>query len=138
MKKFIKNLFLFVVFGSIYFLIECLWKGHITHWSMFVLAGIVGFLIGDINEHIPWEMLFLEQCAIGMIIATIGEAMTGQIVNIWLNLNVWHYEKFAFYYGQCSLIFCLAWFVLSGVCILLDDFIRWKIFKEEKPHYRWK
>jgi len=60
MKTFIKNLFLFIIFGSIYFLIECLWKGHLTHWSMFILAGIVGVLIGGLNEYIPWEMPFLE------------------------------------------------------------------------------
>jgi len=54
--KFIKNLILFIVFGLIYFGIECIWKGHLTHWSMFVLAGFVGCIIGSINEYISWEM----------------------------------------------------------------------------------
>lgn len=136
MKTFIKNLFLFIVFGSIYFLIECLWKGHLTHWSMFILAGIVGVLIGGLNEYIPWEMPFLEQCSIGMIIATFGEGITGLIVNKLLNLNVWTYTQLTFFWGQCSLWFCLAWFFLAGVCIILDDWMRYKWFNEEYPHYK--
>ena len=91
-KKLSKAAILFLVFGLIYFIIETIWKGHLTHWSMFVLAGIVGILIGGINEYIPWQMSFLLQCAIGMVIATIGEGITGLIVNVWLNLNVWDYS----------------------------------------------
>ena len=58
MKTLLKNIILFIVFGAIYFGLECLYKGHITHWSMFVLAGFIGVLIGSINECIPWEMSF--------------------------------------------------------------------------------
>ena len=56
MKQVIKQLILFVIFGAIYFAIESIWKGHLTHWSMFVLAGVIGSLIGAINEYIPWHM----------------------------------------------------------------------------------
>lgn len=135
MKTLLKNIILFIVFGTIYFGIECAWKGHLTHWSMFILAGIVGVLIGGINEHIPWEMPLWKQCGIGMIIATVGEAITGLIVNIWLGLNVWHYNIMPFFWGQCSVPFMLAWFVLSGICILIDDMIRWIWFGEEEPRY---
>lgn len=133
--KLIKSLILFLVFGAIYFLIECIWKGHISHWSMFVLAGFVGTAIGGINEYIPWEVPFWQQCGIGMIIATIGEGITGLICNVWLNLNVWHYTQLTFFWGQCSIWFCLAWFALSAFCIWLDDWLRWKWFGEDYPHY---
>lgn len=135
MKKWLKNIILFIVFGAIYFGIECIWKGHLTHWSMFILAGMIGVLIGGINECIPWEMPFWQQCCIGMILATLGEGITGLIVNLWLNLNVWHYNLLPFFWGQCSVPFMCAWFVLAGVCIFLDDLIRWKWFGETKPHY---
>ena len=136
MKNFLKkNIILFMVFGAIYFMIECAWKGKITHWSMFVLAGFIGVLIGSINEYIPWEMPFWQQCALGMVVATIGEAITGLIVNVWLGLNVWHYNLMAFCWGQCSIPFMGAWFILAGVCILLDDIMRWKWFGEEEPFY---
>lgn len=135
MKTLFKNIILFILFGVLYFGIECVWKGYVTHWSMFVLAGIVGVLIGGINEYIPWDMSFWQQCSIGMIIATVGEAITGLIVNVWLGLNVWHYNIMPFFWGQCSVPFMFAWFILSGICILLDDIIRWKWFGEEEPKY---
>ena len=138
MKTLLKNIILFIVFGAIYFGLECLYKGHITHWSMFVLAGMVGVLIGEINEIINWNTPFWIQCGIGAIIATIGEVITGIIVNILLGLNVWHYSILAFFWSQCSLPFCCIWFILSGVCILIDDWLRWKWFGEEKPHYIWR
>ena len=135
LKRLLKYLILFIVFGAIYFGIECAWKGYLTHWSMFVLAGAVGILIGGINECIPWEMPFWQQCSIGMIIATLAEGITGLIVNQWLGLGVWHYNLLVFFWGQCSLPFMVAWFFLAGICILIDDWLRWKWFNEEEPYY---
>ena len=135
--KILKQLFLFLVFGFVYFIIETIWKGHLTHWSMFVVAGIIGVLIGDINEYIPWEMPFFLQCGIGTVIATIIEGISGLILNVYLNLHIWDYSNvpFNFFYQQCCLPFCVAWFVLSAACIIVDDYIRYKIFNEEHPHY---
>ncbi len=135
--KIIKHIILFLIFGAIYFLIETLWKGHLTHWSMFVLAGFIGVTIGQLNEHIPWEMPFFNQCFIGMIIATILEGISGVILNIWLKLNIWNYSNVPlnFFFGQCSVPFCIAWFGLAAICIVLDDLIRWKFFNEERPQY---
>lgn len=136
MKQFLKYLVLFITFGAIYFGLECLWKGYITHWSMFILAGFVGVLIGSINEYLPWDMPLMQQCTVGMLIATFCEGITGLIVNVWLQLNVWHYNLLPFFWGQCSIPFMCAWFFLSGVCILLDDWIRWKFFGEQEPWYK--
>ena len=138
MKTLLKNIVLFIIFGAIYFGLECLYKRHITHWSMFVLAGIIGVLIGSINEGIAWETPFYIQCLLGALLATLGEVCTGVIVNIIFGLNVWHYNVLAFFWGQCSLPFCCIWFLLSGLCIVLDDWIRWKWFDEDKPYYIWK
>lgn len=137
LKKFGKAVILFLIFGLIYFIIETLWKGHLTHWSMFIVAGLAGVLIGGINEYIPWEMPFWYQCGIGMIIATILEGISGLILNVWLKLNVWNYSNtpLNFFYKQCCVPFCVVWYVLAGLCILIDDYIRWKFFNEEKPHY---
>ena len=57
-KLFLKNMALFVIFGALYYGLECLWKGYPTHWTLFLLGGIVGFLIGDINGKIHWKMPF--------------------------------------------------------------------------------
>lgn len=136
MKHFLKNLILFLIFGAIYFCLECAWRGHLTHWTMFILGGLVGVLIGGINERIEWDMPFFQQSTIGMGVAIFSEAVAGIVLNIFLQLNIWHYTKLAFFWNQCSLPFCIIWFILAMVCIVLDDFLRWKLFGEEKPHYR--
>lgn len=128
MKKISQYFILFLIFGTIYFSLEYLWKGHATHWSMFLLSGIVGVIIGELNENPSRKLPFLLQCFIGMCITTLCEGITGLIVNVWLNLNVWHYNLLPFFWGQCSIPFTCIWFFLSGVCILLDDWIRLKFF----------
>lgn len=136
-KKIGKAAILFIIFGLMYFVIETVWKGHLTHWSMFILAGTIGLLIGGINEHIPWEMPIQYQCGIGMIIATLLEGISGIILNKWLGLQIWDYSNMPlnFFYQQCCLPFCCAWYALSCLCILLDDCIRYIFFDEEEPHY---
>lgn len=135
-KIFIKNLILFIIFGLIYYGLESIWKGAPTHWTIFALGGTIGFLIGDINGKIHWEMPIFQQTTIGLGVAIFSDAVAGVILNILLRLNIWQYTKFEFFWGQCSLPFCLIWLVLSTLCILLDDQIRWRFLGEEKPHYK--
>ena len=115
---------LFLIYGSIYYGLEVLYRGY-SHLSMFILAGVLGVAIGLVNEIIPKINIWLETL-IGTIIATIGEGVTGIIVNNILHLNVWDYSNlpFTFFYGQCNLIFCLIWFVLTYIVIKLDDYLR--------------
>lgn len=119
-----KIIALFLIYGSIYYGLETLYRGY-SHISMFILSGILGVLIGLINEIAPKINIWLETL-IGTIIATIGEGVTGIIVNNILHLNVWDYSDlpFTFFYGQCNLIFCLIWFVLTYIVIKLDDYLR--------------
>lgn len=135
-KSFLKFLILFITYGTIYTLIETIYKyPRPTHWSMFVVGGLMGYMVGLLNNEIPWEMSFIEQCIHGGIIITITEGCSGIILNIILGLNVWHYTKYTFFLGQCSLPFSLLWCVLSGFVIVLDDWLRYLWFDEEKPHY---
>ena len=136
MKRIFKDLILFVIFGAIYFGLECIWTGAATHWTMFLVGGLMGVLIGGINEKIGWDMPIFQQCTISMGVAIFCEAAVGIVLNILLGLDVWHYTKMAFFWNQCSLPFCVIWFVLGSICIFLDDWLRWKLFGEEKPHYK--
>lgn len=119
-----KIIALFLIYGSIYYGLEVLFRGY-SHISMFILTGVLGVAIGLINEITPKINIWLETL-IGTIIATIGEGVTGIIVNNILHLNVWDYSDlpFTFFYGQCNLIFCLIWFVLTYIVIKLDDYLR--------------
>lgn len=132
----LKAAFLFVVGGSIYTLIEILWRGH-THISMFILGGLCFIAIGLINEVFPWDFGFLWQSMIGSAIVTVFEFLTGLVVNVWLNLNIWDYSDLPFnILGQICLPFSIAWIVLSAIAIVLDDYLRYWLFKEEKPRYK--
>ena len=132
-----KYLFLGVIGSIIYMNLEILWRGY-THWTMGVLGGICFICLGLINEVLPWDMPLLLQMFIGGMIITVLEFITGCVVNLWLGWDVWDYSELPFnLWGQISLFSSIVWVGLSLVGIVLDDFIRWKFFGEEKPHYRW-
>ena len=131
----LKFLILFVFGGVIYFLIEILWRGY-SHWTMFLLGGLCFVIVGAINNYIPWKMKFEKQMAIGAIIITILEFIVGVVVNLILKWNIWDYSMLPFnILGQICLPFSLIWFLLSGVIIIVDDYLRYKLFKEDKQKY---
>lgn len=78
-----KYLFLFIIGGIMYGMIEMLFRGY-THWSMVLLGGICFIFVGLINEVIPWDMPLIFQMLIGGTIITLCEFITGCIVNLWL------------------------------------------------------
>ena len=143
-KKFLsilKYIFLFIFGGFAYILIELLWRGR-THWTMFILGGIAFVSVGLLNNVLPWEMNFETQATIGATIITVLEFITGVIVNIIFKMNVWNYSSIPLnIMGQICLPFSLLWLLLSGIIIIVDDYIRYKFFKEQKPKYKflfWK
>ena len=136
LKVLLKYLILFCIGGCGYYGLECLWRGF-SHWTMTILGGVCFILIGATNEFLTYEMLLWKQCLIGSIVVTILEFITGCIVNLWLGWDVWHYEYLDIL-GQICLPFSLLWFVMSGVVIVTDDWLRYWLFKEEKPHYKLK
>lgn len=122
--------------GLIYVLIELAFRGR-SHWTMFVVGGLCFWLIGLINEIIPWEMPLWKQCIIGAVIVTTVEFLSGCIINLWLGWNIWDYSDMPFnLFGQICLPFSIAWVGLSAVAIVIDDYLRYWIYGEEKPHYK--
>ena len=74
-----------------------------------------------------------------MFVITTFEFITGCIVNLWLKWNIWDYSGvFGNVLGQICLPFSLIWVLLSGVAIIVDDYLRYFLFNEEKPKYRIK
>lgn len=135
MKQLIKYLFLWLVGGLIYINIELLFRGH-SHWTMFILGGICFVLLGLINQIIPWDMALWQQIIIGDVIVTIMEFLTGCIVNLWLGWDVWDYSNMADnILGQICPQFFLLWMPVCLAAIVLDDWLRYWFFDEERPHY---
>ena len=141
MRSVFKPAALFCTGGSIYIIIEIIWRAmrgsNPTHWTMFILGGLCFILIGAINEHLPWEMPIWLQAIIGAIGVLILEFIFGCVLNLWLKLNVWDYSNEPFnILGQVCLPFAFAWMILSMVGIVLDDYLRYWLFDEEEPKYR--
>lgn len=131
-----KYLFLGVIGSIVYMSLEIFWRGY-THWTMGVLGGICFIALGLINEILSWDTPLVIQMLIGGTIITILEFITGCIVNLWLGWNVWDYSDLPYnLLGQISLFSSIGWIGLSLVGIVLDDYIRWKWFDEEKPKYK--
>ena len=116
-------------------MIEILARGY-SHWSMYLLGGFCFVIVGLINELVSWDMLFQYQCLLGGTIITVLEFIVGLIVNVWLKWGIWDYSALPLnIMGQICLPFTLIWIVLSSAIIVVDDLVRYKVFKEEKPHY---
>lgn len=136
MKQLSKNLGLFAVGGLIYYLIEIMWRGY-SHMSMFVLGGICFILIGLINEYLSFDTTLWKQQLIATVIVTAIELVAGVMLNVWLKLNIWDYSNLQYnLLGQISLQYSVIWFLLSLPAIVLDDWLRWWLFGEEKPYYK--
>lgn len=137
MKKLLKFPALFLWGGIVYLCAELLWRHH-THWTMGILGGLCFVGVGLINELIPWEWSILKQSILGAAIITLWELAAGIILNCWLHLEIWDYSNMPLnVWGQICLPYSLLWIFLSIPAILMDDWIRWKFFGEEKPHYTW-
>lgn len=131
-----KYCILFSLGGVSYLLIELLWRGR-SHWTMFVLGGLCFLLVGAINQAGRREMPLLIQALIGSAVITGLEFVTGYIVNIRLHMNVWSYSGIPYnIMGQVCLPYMVLWFFLSVGCIIADDWLRYYLFDEEKPHYK--
>lgn len=136
MRKFNKLSILFVIGGLLYYFIELLWREY-SHISMFILGGICFVLIGMINESYDWELLLPQQMLYAAIIITLLEFAFGVILNIKLGLDIWDYSNLTFnLLGQISLQYSVLWFFLSLPAIVLDDWLRYWLFEEERPHYK--
>ncbi|MCI8950651.1 MAG: hypothetical protein HFG49_11535 [Lachnospiraceae bacterium] len=136
MKPYLKLLFLFAAGGVLYNLLELFYRNW-THWTMFFLGGLCFVCLGLINEDIPWEMPLWQQMLIGAGIITSFEFITGCIVNLWLGWEIWDYSKIpGNILGQICPKFIVLWIWVALAGIVLDDWLRYWLFDEEKPHYK--
>ena len=117
MKSIIKYPMLFLFGGSIYYLLEIIFRGY-SFPAMVVCGGLCFIICGAINEKNRCMPLF------------------GLVLNVLLGLHMWDYSNMpGNFLGQICPQFTVLWFFLSAIGIFLDDYIRWVFFGEAKPHY---
>ena len=131
-----KYMILLIIGGIIYYGVELLWRGH-SHWTMMIVGGLSFIFCGIINEILSWNTPFWIQCIIGSICITTIEFISGCIINLECGLGVWDYSNLPLnIMGQICILFSFFWVILGGVAIILDDWLRYWLFKEEKPRYK--
>lgn len=135
MRQYLKSMFLGCIGGLLYIGLEILWRGH-SHWTMFFLGGACFVIIGLINELIPWCMPIWKQALIGAAVITGLEFLTGCIVNLGLGWHVWDYSGMPLnVLGQICVPYMLLWIPVAALAIVLDDWLRYWMFGEERPQY---
>lgn len=133
-NKIYKDLILIFLMGALYMVLEGLWRGW-TNISMLVVGGLCAFLIGKLNEHPKfYNRKMWMQCLIGTIITLLIEFISGVILNIWLGFHIWDYSNtFGNVYGQICPQYGVIWMMLMPLAIWTDDWLRFKLFEEDKP-----
>ena len=122
MKK-IENVCVFLTGGTIYGLLEMLWRGH-THWSMVVAGGVALLLLHALGEKLRARPLLLR-CLVGAAVITSIELVSGIIFNLWLGMNVWDYSAMRFnLLGQICPMFTAVWFIISIPAFYLSRAVR--------------
>lgn len=135
MRQIIKYLFLFSLGGAIYYGIEWLFRSY-SHPTMFLLGGICFLICGFFNEFLGEDTPLIAQMFLCAIAITTLELVFGYILNIKMGLHIWDYSSRRFNFkGQICLLFSVIWFFLGGLAIIVDDYIRFWLYKEAKPSY---
>lgn len=132
-KTIFRYLTIFVIGAFAYGLIEITVRGF-THISMGLLGGICMLTISFLNSRRRNGLPLLAILIFMMFFITAAELVTGIIINLNMNLNIWDYSDVPLNYkGQICLPFMGIWFFLSFIGLALDEFLNWKFFKIRRP-----
>jgi hypothetical protein len=129
MNRVLRLALLWFALGALYLTVEILWRGH-THVSMLIVGGLCGVCIGGVNQ-LPrfYNAKIIVQSAIGAVIVTALEFVSGCVLKLWLGLNVWSYNGYVGnILGQVCLLYALLWFFFMPFAIWAEDTARWLIF----------
>ena len=136
LKLLIKYLFLFLFGGIVYAGIEIGFRGY-TYLLMGIVGAIAFVLIGMINEVMSWDTPIPLQAILGSLIVTFLELVVGAAL-LQHGIRMWDYsDQWMNYKGVICPLFSLAWCFISVLAIIVDDYLRYWFFDEEKPKYKW-
>ena len=117
--------------------IAALFGGFDAALVTLILFMGIDYITGLINEVFSWETPLLLQGVYGGALITTVELLAGLLLNVRLGLNIWDYSSIPCnFMGQICLPFSLLWVILAIVAVVFDDYLRYWLFDEEKPHYR--
>ena len=127
--------------GTVYFLLEVIWKtigshSDRIHWSMLLIAILLSAVLERCGAEFQWEMTLPTQALLCTLAITATELIAGLILNVWLGLNIWDYSTLPLnFMGQICLWYSALWFVLSMIFIPVFDWLKYLVNGGERPHY---
>jgi hypothetical protein len=112
-----------------------LWVCATLPWKVFG-GGLCGALIGLLDEYPQYFNLKIwQQTLIAWFIILGIEYTSGMLLNVWLGMGIWDYSSMPVNLnGQICLIYAILWIPLIPLGIWLDNWLRWKLFDEERPY----
>lgn len=111
--------------GTVYGLIEILWRGH-THWTMLLLGGFCFYILAQIGTHLQLP-LYLTAVPCAYLITGL-EFLTGCVVNLLLGWNVWDYSAQPLnLLGQICLPYLGYWYLLSIPALIIARNLKAKL-----------
>lgn len=135
LKMLMKYLFLFLFGGVVYAGIEIGFRGY-TYFLMGIVGAIAFLLIGSMNEIFEWDTPLLLQMICGSFIVTFLEFVVGSIL-LQHGIRMWDYsDQWLNYKGVICPFFSVIWSFISLLAIIVDDYLRYWFFGEEKPSYQ--
>lgn len=141
MRKAVLGLLLWTWTGTTYFFAEVVFKTLRDHpeaisWTMLALAILLAIPLERFGAELPWDCpLWLQALICGTAI-TVAELAAGLVLNICLGMAVWDYSTLpGNLWGQICLPFSALWALLAGFAVVLDDWLRYWMFGEDRPHY---
>lgn len=130
MRKIVEEADLFALGGTLYGLIEILWRGY-THWSMVALGGGLFLALGKMNRALPKRTPLLLRGVLGGGVITAAEFAAGCVLNIKCKLAVWDYSSMpGQLLGQVCLPYSLAWAGLSVLACGVHEEIDHRAWQE--------
>ena len=131
-RIFLKYFTLFAIGALVYGFLEVAGRGY-THITMGLLGGISMVAIHISNDGRREGLNYFLQIGIITLFITSIEFIAGEILNVRLDMNIWDYSDMPLNIdGQICLPFVAIWAVLSAIGIAFDDFLRWKMFGEDR------
>ncbi len=131
-----KYIFIGLFSSFVYCSVEILFRGW-THWTMALLAFIVGIILSIINDEIlEYDDYFELQVLFGTCVCIVFEGIFGLLFN--QDFKIWDYRNlpYTFFFKQLNLIFCGAWMIITAFGIPLLDWLQYKLKIAPKPYYR--
>ena len=133
--RFYELCWFFLLGAFVYSLLEIVCRGY-THWTMTLTGGTAAVGLYLLHAAAPPKTLLL-QCLCGALLITALEFTVGVADNLVMGWNVWDYSNLpGNLLGQVCPQYFVLWLPVALAGIILDDWIRYRKFGEERPHYR--